>query len=123
MREEQRLHCDGSDVPLVEQLPEQRHHAGGADPGAYCVLEAFRICLCLVLATEAGEDRASRNVYRGASRLTVADAGQNAREGHSDVGALCFFHLLDGVATYDVSDLVAKNSRQLVHLIRALDQS
>jgi hypothetical protein len=110
-------------LPLLEKLPEHRHHSNWADSRAHRVLEAFLIRFSLVLPAESREYRAAEDIDRGSGSLVVANAGENARQGYADVRALRFLHLLHRVPPHDVSDLVAEDAGELVHLVGALDEA
>src|SRR5258706_5785440 len=110
-------------LAFLEKLPEHSHHSDRADSRAHRVLEAFLIRLGLVLPAESREYRAAQDIDRRAGSLVVANASENARQGHADVRALRFLHLLHRVPPHHVPDLVTQYAGELVHLIGPLDEA
>src|SRR5688572_30488012 len=117
------LYCAGAASPLGNKLLKHCHDALWADSRSHDVVEPLIVRFQLILSAESREDGPSREVDRGAGNLTVADTCEDAGEGDADIRSLRFFHLLHGVASNYVADLVAENSRYLVHPVGALDQA
>ena len=123
MRCEPAFDCARARLALGDQLLEHRHDPLRIDARANGVRHRFLICLELILSGESSEYRASGDIDTGLRNLAVADVGENTGERHSDIRALCLFHLLYAVPANDVANLVAQDARKLVHLRGALDET
>ena len=110
VRQEPRFHAGRAALSLVQQFLKHRHHSRGTDAGFHYVLEPLVVGLGFVLTAEAGEKGAAGDVDRRAGYLAVADAGEDAGEGDADVCSLGFLHLLDRMASHDVTDFVTQHT-------------
>ena len=106
----------GLSFPLVEEDLEHLRDAVRLNAGADHVFHGLFVRFALIIAAEPREQSGAAHLNRSARRVAVAHVEERASQHHADIGPLRLLHLLHGMPTHHVPDLVAQNTGQLAHV-------